>query len=325
MFNTYRKLKESGYFGLYRGHVIDNNDPLKSGRCKINIFGLYDGVAEAELPWANACFPIGGAPGYGSCYIPTIGSIVYVMFEAGQIYSPIYIGGSPIQGMVPGECNTPNKYMVIKTPAGGKIYISDGDDGGIHLESPGGCGIYLDDVTGRIRLRDKAGSYIEMADGDIIIQARGMIHLNPGGITKTSHVKIGETFQKDLGWEFEDLDLKTQLTSHLEEGLFGIKDQYPPITLDGLKPEADRIIVAAIKTFPEAPVVTSTTGDVHMVGSKHYTGEAVDFRIPGGDRKATIRKLKSELGEDYDIVDEIDHFHVEYDPDKTKHKVSCVG
>lgn len=61
---------------------------------------------------------------------------------------------------------------------------------------------------------------------------------------------------------------------------------------------------------------------VHKKGSKHYTGEAFDCRtrnIPGSlQAKKDIEKtIKRALGEDFDVVLEKDHIHVEYDP-KTK-------
>tara|TARA_R110000796_G_scaffold252500_1_gene387169 strand:- start:16171 stop:16644 length:474 start_codon:yes stop_codon:yes gene_type:complete len=73
--------------------------------------------------------------------------------------------------------------------------------------------------------------------------------------------------------------------------------------------------------------VTSGTeghaGDgVHKKTSKHYTGDAFDCRIrniAGGHQAVvniynTIRRV---LGDDFDVVLEKDHIHVEYDP-KTK-------
>lgn len=174
-----KKLREDGYFGIYRGEVVDNQDPTNSGRAKVKVYGMYDGVAQQDLPWANPLFPLGGASGYGAVYIPTTGSIVWIMFEAGDSGSPVYLGASPMEGMIPGEIDVPEKYMVVKTPNGSKIYISDGEDEGVKLETPGGNLIELDDVAGRIRLTDKSGSYIEMSDGDIIIQSKGSLYLNP--------------------------------------------------------------------------------------------------------------------------------------------------
>ncbi|MBU0959520.1 MAG: hypothetical protein KKB31_06245 [Nanoarchaeota archaeon] len=180
MLKQFRGLKEHGYFGIYRGEVVDNKDPSRSGRCKIKVYGIYDGVAKQDLPWADPCFPIGGSKGYGSVYIPVIGSKVFVVFEAGEIFSPVYLGASPLEGDIPAEIDVPNKYLIIKTKSGAQILVSDAENEGIKLETSGGLLFELDDICGRIRLRDKAGSFIELAGGDIIIQAKRKLHLNPG-------------------------------------------------------------------------------------------------------------------------------------------------
>lgn len=179
MLKKIKTLKENEYFGLYRGEVINNLDPTRSARCKIRVYGVYDGIADQDIPWANPCFPIGGQKGYGSVYIPTIGSKVFVLFEAGEISSPVYLGASPIEGDVPSEIDVPNKYLIIKTKSGSEILVSDAENEGIKLKTSGGNLIELDDITGRIRLKDKAGSIIELANGDIIIQAKGNLLLNP--------------------------------------------------------------------------------------------------------------------------------------------------
>lgn len=63
-------------------------------------------------------------------------------------------------------------------------------------------------------------------------------------------------------------------------------------------------------------VVTSVRDGTHMEGSKHYTGEASDFRIWWFDEeelKGFAKELQSILGKHYDVVIENTHLHVEYD------------
>lgn len=64
-------------------------------------------------------------------------------------------------------------------------------------------------------------------------------------------------------------------------------------------------------------VITSGSDGVHMTGSRHYTGEAIDLRIMALDVKDKIRlrsALASVLGVNFDVVLEMDHLHIEYDP-----------
>lgn len=75
------------------------------------------------------------------------------------------------------------------------------------------------------------------------------------------------------------------------------------------------------------PTCTSANDGKHMEGSKHYSDEALDIRIwqmvtkeypDARDAplvKQAARRLQIKLGEDYDVVVEKDHIHVEYDPE----------
>lgn len=64
-------------------------------------------------------------------------------------------------------------------------------------------------------------------------------------------------------------------------------------------------------------VITAINDGQHMQGSKHYTGDAFDARtkyFTDQERKAVFVEIRERLPIDFDIVDEVDHFHVEYDP-----------
>lgn len=63
--------------------------------------------------------------------------------------------------------------------------------------------------------------------------------------------------------------------------------------------------------------ITSAADGVHMPGSRHYTGEAIDLRIRSvdADKRVVLRAaLQSVLGSLFDVVLEVDHIHIEFDP-----------
>lgn len=61
--------------------------------------------------------------------------------------------------------------------------------------------------------------------------------------------------------------------------------------------------------------ITSGNDSVHMKKSKHYTNEAIDIRCRDMVRVSnTVEHIKSFLGADFDVVYEVDHIHIEYDP-----------
>ena len=68
------------------GEVVENQDPENLGRCKIKVFGKFDLLATADIPWAfpsNRMLP-------GSHAVPNKGDIVAVRFDNGNIYMPEY-------------------------------------------------------------------------------------------------------------------------------------------------------------------------------------------------------------------------------------------
>lgn len=91
---------------------------------------------------------------------------------------------------------------------------------------------------------------------------------------------------------------------------------------DGIKPEASHIIIIAHRVFvrfldEDLMTVTSITDGKHSPNSLHYEGLAVDIRTRdlSTEQKSTlVAKLRKALGNDYDVVLESTHLHVEFDP-----------
>jgi hypothetical protein len=88
------------------GEVVDNNDPEFSGRCRVRVYGKFDGtvniddpnsgftIPNEDLPWAfpaaSNIFAGGESKGAGSLSVPKVGSKVKIRFSGGNIYSPEY-------------------------------------------------------------------------------------------------------------------------------------------------------------------------------------------------------------------------------------------
>jgi hypothetical protein len=70
--------------------------------------------------------------------------------------------------------------------------------------------------------------------------------------------------------------------------------------------------------FPDkAFVITSVFDGRHKAGSFHYKGQAFDQRSRELNQEEIGRyliELRKALGNDFDVLFEIDHFHIEYDP-----------
>lgn len=88
----------------------------------------------------------------------------------------------------------------------------------------------------------------------------------------------------------------------------------------GLKMEMAPALIAANESYRNRKahcIITSAIDGRHSRSSKHYTGCAVDLRtrhLFPGQAEQIVTELKEALGDDYDVVLEKDHIHLEYDP-----------
>jgi len=88
---------------MYRGVVEDVDDPEKAGRIRVRVMGIHsDNKAYVEtfhLPWAIPATSLGmsggGLRNIGVMNVPSIGSHVYVFFEAGDHNFPVFFAAAP--------------------------------------------------------------------------------------------------------------------------------------------------------------------------------------------------------------------------------------
>ena len=92
------------------------------------------------------------------------------------------------------------------------------------------------------------------------------------------------------------------------------------VKVNGMKPEILLAIIVAkdiYKDHGKDLVVTEVTGGKHGIGSLHYAGLAVDIRTNffREDEVILVHKdLRDALGEEYDVVLEKTHIHIEFQP-----------
>ena len=162
------------YYGVYRGTVVENIDPLQTGR----IIALVPDVGGViPTTWAMPCVPIAGKQA-GTFVMPQIGSGVFVQFEAGDPDKPVWMGGwwgdvaeVPALALagVPGDPN-----IVIQTTLQNAIVVSDlpGPTGGIMLKSTTGATIIVNDT----------GIYIQNGKGASIVMVGPSVTINAGAL-----------------------------------------------------------------------------------------------------------------------------------------------
>jgi len=90
------------------------------------------------------------------------------------------------------------------------------------------------------------------------------------------------------------------------------------VRLFGLRPEmvlAAQVVNAVYETSGDLQcIITSASDGTHRAGSLHYVGAALDFRLPAGSALGVVAQIKQRLGEDFDVVLESDHVHIEWQP-----------
>lgn len=162
------------YYGVYRGTVVNNIDPLQIGRI---IATVPDVGGVIPTTWAMPCVPLAGKQ-MGTFFVPQIGAGVWVQFEGGDPDRPVWTGGwwgvvaevpSLALAGVPGDAN-----MVMQTMLQNTVVISDlpGPTGGIMLKSTTGASIIVNDT----------GIYIQNGKGASIVMVGPSVTINSGAL-----------------------------------------------------------------------------------------------------------------------------------------------
>lgn len=157
------KIRNDRVYGNYRGLVEDNNDPLQYGRVRVRVYPLYRGIEAVSLPWAVPAMGLfdGAGNGIGSFAIPRVGSYVFVFFEAGDVYQPVYFAEAQTATYgLPAARTTsyPNK----------KVW-----------HTSGGVEISIDDTTKIVRVDHPTGAFIKIdTDGSVTIDTVKKVIIN---------------------------------------------------------------------------------------------------------------------------------------------------
>jgi uncharacterized protein involved in type VI secretion and phage assembly len=162
------------YYGIYRGTVVNNVDPMQIGR----IMAIVPDVGSiTPSTWAMPSVPIAGKQ-MGHYVTPQIGAGVWIQFEGGDPDLPVWTGGWwGVAAEVPalalaGPPGDPN--IVLQTTLQNSIVISDlpGPTGGIMLKSTTGATIIVNDT----------GIYIQNGKGASIVLTGPSVTINAGAL-----------------------------------------------------------------------------------------------------------------------------------------------
>lgn len=220
--------------GFYRAQVTDNKDPEMHGKVRIIIPATMPGVIKGGL-WANpANNPIGGlnADGdtqhfySGSCYIPPIGSWIWVFFENENPNKPYYLGALDLDNTkVLPECqlgsSPEKKWVIYKSHSGRTIVISDdpdderveitgkkrqistppvGDTSSVYTIDGNQTTILIDERSGseKVLIKSHKGDYInfDVENQKLQISVQSDIHIKSNG---SIYIKAGDSIHLKAG------------------------------------------------------------------------------------------------------------------------------
>jgi uncharacterized protein involved in type VI secretion and phage assembly len=193
---------EHRFYGKYRGIVVDNQDPAKLGRLKLNVPSVLG--SDVVTGWATPCVPYGGAADQGFLFIPDVGAGVWTEFEEGDLEFPIWAGTFWSQPNSDTELPKPNKAgdgseessvqdpptsKIIKTGKGHTLQFEDADGAEMILVREGSQGHFLAMDQSGITLTDANANTIQFTSDGIKIEDtnQNTIHLTSSGIQIQDH------------------------------------------------------------------------------------------------------------------------------------------
>jgi uncharacterized protein involved in type VI secretion and phage assembly len=162
------------YFGIYRGTVVNNVDPMLLGRIMASV---PDVTSVIPSTWAMPCVPLAGKQ-MGTFMVPQIGAGVWIQYEAGDPDRPVWTGGwwgNPAEVPVLALAGPPgDPNIVLQTTLQNTVVISDlpGPTGGIMLKSTTGATIIVNDT----------GIYIQNGKGASLIMVGPTVTINNGAL-----------------------------------------------------------------------------------------------------------------------------------------------
>ncbi|MEU1372258.1 phage baseplate assembly protein V [Streptomyces triculaminicus] len=163
------------YFGKYRGTVVNDIDPLRTGRLLVQV---PDVTGPGPSTWAMPCFPATGAQ-HGTWMLPTRGAGVWVEYEQGDSHYPIWSGcwyGSVAEVPAMALAAPPGvPHVVLQTVRQNALVISDapGPAGGILIKSATGALISVNDLG--ITLSNGKGADITMTGRTVTVNQGALV------------------------------------------------------------------------------------------------------------------------------------------------------
>ena len=217
--------------GHYCGIVVDVEDPLNLGRVRVEVFGFFDGLDIALIPWATPGngYSGGSNSGSGSYSVPKLDSVVNVYFDNGNIYCPTYTFQQRISDELKGEMSGDRgaHSIIYDTDNAVKVYFTSGK--GLMLDY--GETVVNIKPDNSIIIMNPNGDKVELLnDGNITVETSTKVTV------KSPDVIIDAANSIELGkGASEDVVLGNRLMSlfntHTHIGVLGVPTSVPMVPM----------------------------------------------------------------------------------------------
>jgi len=210
---------------LYLGQIVDIEDPRKSGRARIRVFGLFDGLEHEDIPWASQISGVSfGKGGAGTISIPKLGSIVVVQFDGQNYYKMNYYGEKDYaQDMLDEIADSYEGAQVI-------MYDTEAEPGPLTLFYTKKKGAVFSLGEAKIQFDTQDGGQLRV----VIEMGKDQIRMeNNKVIVNSNNIELGEAAAQAL---IKGNTFQTYFNSHTHIGFLGTPTSPPvvPSTPDHL-------------------------------------------------------------------------------------------
>lgn len=165
---------DNTFFGKYRGTVVNNIDPMLTGRIQVMVPDIAGFIPST---WAMPCVPVAGI-NMGVFTVPPIGAGVWVEFEHGDPEYPIWVGG-----FWGSAAETPTLSKTVPPPVAGITLQTTLNNGLVISDVPGVGGILLQTATGAMIAINDIGITISNGKGAVITLVGPAVDINAGAMT----------------------------------------------------------------------------------------------------------------------------------------------
>jgi len=181
---------QNGLGGLWHGVapalVQSIEDPEGIGRIKVKLPWTPDQANESYEVWARMATMFAGAD-RGSWFLPEIDDEVLVAFLFGNPEQPFIIGGmwNGVDGPPEAANHSAENNIKLLRSRNGVMVTFDDSSGSekLVLETPGGQKVTLSDGPGNIRLEDNNGNSVDMGPSGVSITASSILKIEASTVT----------------------------------------------------------------------------------------------------------------------------------------------